>query len=258
MPPTIRIGSQGVYVVQWQKILGIKDDGIFGRITFLATKIWQSEHNLVADGIVGPKTWCCAGLAPTIPPPSFLDGIQFIPAKYYTKFSGIRKIDVIIIHVTQNKEQPNTAKGLAHWATQYMPPKKEVSWHFIADNTQIIQSVSENDIAWHCGRVNGYSIGIEIVGMSDQTVEQWHDDYSENELLHTAKLCAILCMRHNLPVQRPSLDEVRNKTARGILGHWDITEAFKIDGGHSDPGFNFPWNEYLQTINHNYNNLKTI
>jgi N-acetyl-anhydromuramyl-L-alanine amidase AmpD len=257
MPPTIHLGSLGVYVAQWQKIIGAMADGIFGKQTELATKSWQTVHGLVADGVVGPKTWAAAGQTPTIPPPSFIDNIPFIKARYYTKHYSPRQIELIIIHVTQNQERPGTAKALAQWATQPMPPKKEVSWHFIADSMDLIQGVDENDEAWHAGRVNGYTIGIEHVGMSDQTIEQWNDDFSTSELLRTAKLCATLCMRHNLSVQRPSLDAIRNRTARGIVGHWDITKAFEIYGGHTDPGFNFPWDNYLQNIQHNYNNLKT-
>jgi N-acetyl-anhydromuramyl-L-alanine amidase AmpD len=259
MPPTIHIGSLGVFVKQWQKIVGTKDDGIFGKMTLMATKLWQTSHSLVADGIVGPKTWAMAGMTPTIRPPSFIEDIPFIPAKYYTKYSGVRQIDLILIHVTQNQERPNTAIGLAEWAKSGdMPKGKEVSWHFIADNAHIIQSISENNIAWHAGRVNAYSIGIEIVGMSNQSIEEWEDNYSDSELLHTAKLCAILCMRHNLPVQRPTINAIRDKTGRGIAGHWDITKAFAIKGGHIDPGFNFPWDNYLQTIKHNYDSLKII
>jgi peptidoglycan hydrolase-like protein with peptidoglycan-binding domain len=66
---TIRNGSKGPDVVAWQKFLGLPADGIFGPQTVLATVAWQKTHPpLVADGIVGPKTWEMAEkVGPTTP-----------------------------------------------------------------------------------------------------------------------------------------------------------------------------------------------
>lgn len=58
--PTIRRGSTGADVIEWQHIIGQKADGIFGPVTDAATRTWQKAHGLVVDGIVGPKTWAAA------------------------------------------------------------------------------------------------------------------------------------------------------------------------------------------------------
>ena len=61
--PTIKKGSSGKAVKIWQIIIGATPDGVFGPITEANTRKWQSQHldangnKLVADGIVGPKTW---------------------------------------------------------------------------------------------------------------------------------------------------------------------------------------------------------
>jgi Glycosyl hydrolases family 25/Putative peptidoglycan binding domain len=70
--PTIREGSTGQYVEEWQTDLtdvankqgdtalnpgGI--DGIFGPHTDRATRAYQWSRGLVNDGIVGPITWSC-------------------------------------------------------------------------------------------------------------------------------------------------------------------------------------------------------
>ena len=62
--PTLRRGSKGESVKECQTLLekagysvgpcGI--DGDFGRATLAAVKAFQSDHGLVVDGIVGPKT----------------------------------------------------------------------------------------------------------------------------------------------------------------------------------------------------------
>lgn len=59
---TIRRGSVGPAVAEWQRVLAISDDGVFGPATERATKAWQAEHELAADGVVGPKTWIACGL----------------------------------------------------------------------------------------------------------------------------------------------------------------------------------------------------
>lgn len=65
---TVKSGSHGEDVKTLQKklkSLGYKDssgkelvaDGIFGKNTEYALKIFQKKMNLIADGIAGPKTW---------------------------------------------------------------------------------------------------------------------------------------------------------------------------------------------------------
>lgn len=61
--PTLKPGSRGAFVADLQDqlhelryFLG-KIDGHFGPITKEAVVAFQVDHDLVADGIVGPKTW---------------------------------------------------------------------------------------------------------------------------------------------------------------------------------------------------------
>jgi murein L,D-transpeptidase YcbB/YkuD len=63
--PTLRQGSSGPPVLQWQGVLmasgiSLTMDGQFGPETIAATKAWQSAHGLTADGVVGPQTWAKA------------------------------------------------------------------------------------------------------------------------------------------------------------------------------------------------------
>jgi hypothetical protein len=55
--PTLRRGSQGDLVKQVQGILKLNADGIFGGATEAAIRSFQRAHNMIPDGIVGPKTW---------------------------------------------------------------------------------------------------------------------------------------------------------------------------------------------------------
>jgi hypothetical protein len=53
----LKKGGTGPEVEELQKILGIKVDGDFGPATKLAVMKYQAQNDLIADGIVGSKTW---------------------------------------------------------------------------------------------------------------------------------------------------------------------------------------------------------
>lgn len=53
----IKEGSRGNNVVLIQKTVGVTSDGIFGPNTKKAVIKFQLKHNLIGDGVVGPKTW---------------------------------------------------------------------------------------------------------------------------------------------------------------------------------------------------------
>lgn len=55
--PTLRRQSAGPWVKVVQSRLGLNEDGIFGPHTEAAVRKFQRDHELVPDGIVGPKTW---------------------------------------------------------------------------------------------------------------------------------------------------------------------------------------------------------
>ena len=54
---TLKQGSRGADVKLLQSKLGITADGIFGKQTKAAVIAYQESHLLIADGIVGVKTW---------------------------------------------------------------------------------------------------------------------------------------------------------------------------------------------------------
>lgn len=64
---TLRMGSRGADVTYLQQCLTAKGygvgsiDGIFGNRTLNAVRAFQTKNGLVADGIVGNKTWTALG-----------------------------------------------------------------------------------------------------------------------------------------------------------------------------------------------------
>lgn len=99
-PPTLRRGISGEHVREWQRILGtVVVDGEFGPTTEAATKEWQAEHGLKADGIVGPRTWTAAetDLPETIPPaaPSLTLRVQGGPEEWAQLVQTITTAEIV-------------------------------------------------------------------------------------------------------------------------------------------------------------------
>ncbi len=55
--PVLRIGAKGNITKLLQEKLGVNADGDFGQLTKQAVINFQYAKGLVADGVVGPKTW---------------------------------------------------------------------------------------------------------------------------------------------------------------------------------------------------------
>jgi peptidoglycan hydrolase-like protein with peptidoglycan-binding domain len=55
--PTLRRGDKGELVMTVQRSCGVEPTGDFDAKTEAAVRQFQREHDLVPDGIVGPKTW---------------------------------------------------------------------------------------------------------------------------------------------------------------------------------------------------------
>lgn len=159
------------------------------------------------------------------------------------------KPSLIVIHTAECGEVASAADSLAKWDAGKDRPK--ASWHFAVADADITCSVDPKLCAWHAGPVNGYSIGIEHAGKAAQTEQQWHDEYSTNQLRLSAMLVAVLCEIYQIPVtlldsEHIALEHRAGRQPRGICGHIDITHA--LGGTHTDPGPNFPWGEYLDRV----------
>jgi len=176
----------------------------------------------------------------------------FVESKYLNRAHRPQStsIDNIVIHTMESAEKPGTALNVANWfANKSAPtyPAPQASAHYCVDNKQIVQCVLECDVAWHAPGANHNGIGIEHSGIAAQSDAQWHDDYSKGVLKLSARLVAKLCLRFSIPVQRLSVGELR-AGGRGICGHIDCTNAFSNGRGHTDPGPNFPWDEYIAMV----------
>ncbi len=240
---TLKYRDSGKDVKEWQTFLNIKSVGIFDKVTLSATKKFQSENGLVPDGIVGPKTQSKAE--------EILLGNQtlkykFIECKNYTRCQRT-EVKWIVIHSMEAPEKEQTALAVASWGAGANAP--QASWHYAIDANEIIQCVPEECVAWHAPGANKLGIGLEHAGYAKQIRDEWLDEYSKKMLILSAKLCAEICKRWNIPAEYVDADGlVAGKS--GITTHRAVTYAFK-KGTHLDPGKFFPMDWYLEKVKEN-------
>ena len=171
----------------------------------------------------------------------------FIQAKHYTVGRSGHMPKLIVIHTMETPETENRAHNVAVWFAGATAP--QASAHYMVDDKTVYGSVKETDTAWAVDDfdLNTKSISIEHAGTASQHATDWADAYSKGELNVSAKLAAEIAKRYNIPVVRLTPSDILAGKS-GFCGHADITAAKKIAGGHTDPGVNFPWVNYLSIV----------
>lgn len=147
---TIRQGSRGNDVKHLQTYLHLMADGIFGPLTEEAVKEFQKSHGLVADGIVGAKTWA------------------IIEADEAKKVASIvkskRNIKEIIIHCSDTPEGKDfTVADIRAWhkARNF----SDIGYHYVIYRDGSVHLGRDINIAGaHCTNHNTISIGICYIG----------------------------------------------------------------------------------------------
>lgn len=140
---TIKKGSRGNDVKTLQKMLHLLEDGIFGVLTEEAVKEFQKANGLVADGVVGEKTWA-----------KLTGGV--VPSK--------RTIKEIIVHCTATPEGKDyTVETIRSW--HKAQGWADIGYHHVIYRDGSVHDGRNIDIAGaHCTGHNSYSIGIVYVG----------------------------------------------------------------------------------------------
>lgn len=136
----LKLGSRGTQVVDLQKRLHLKEDGIFGPLTEEAVKDFQKENHLVPDGVVGAATWARLGVP-----------------------SG-RMINEIIVHCSATPEGKDfTVEDIRGW--HLARGFSDIGYHYVIyrDGT-VHKGRSESVIGAHCTGHNSHSIGVCYIG----------------------------------------------------------------------------------------------
>lgn len=242
---TLKKGCKGDEVKTLQKLLNKEGynlvvDSDFGQKTHDVLVAWQKAHGLVADGIVGPKTWAALGVqeATTTNSKCVDPSVVYAPLSCCITKAPNRSIKYLAIHYTAGASSaPGRAKSMkAGWEK-----RKRASADFGCDDRDIVQFNPDlkNYKCWSVGdKKNPYSgggrlyriatnantISIEMcsnlkAGYDSSKVnhEGWY--FTEATLSNAVKLAKILMKKFNIPLERVVRHyDISGKVCPGVVG----------------------------------------
>ena len=252
----LKLGSKGLEVKKLQEFLNILADGKFGKGTEKAVKKYQSQNNLISDGIVGPVTLDYMGLISTDNSESvyttFNDLLihkHYLPKGEYKE--GNIEPEFLFLHHTAGWNNPY--RTIDHWGrdnrgavcTQFVLGGQSVKGNDDQYDGTLVQAFPEGNYGWHLGR-NGNqkmhvnSVGIEVNNfgyivdgktyagtrvVEDQIVtldkpfkghKTWHR-YSDAQIEALRLWILYIADRDNIDVTKGLVEEVKAKGADGFL-----------------------------------------
>lgn len=185
--------------------------------------------------------------------------IPFEQAMFFQPVSenAPRRPRVIVLHSMEAPEKPGTALSVARYFANGCPDAggnlRIASAHYCIDPVQVVQSVQCKDVAYGAKGFNQLGIHVEHAGYARQSFSEWTSPDDLSELQLSAQLCfEVLMPKYKISAKWLTVTELRNAKSNiyvtGFTTHADITTAFKIEGGHTDPGPGFPKDLYMTFI----------
>lgn len=238
----LKKGMVGDDIKMLQQFLKIAVDGAFGIQTENAVKKWQAENGLVADGIVGVKTWTKISDFKAV-----AEGIIYNPLKVHITNSPNRPIEYIAIHYTAGA---SSKQGSARNCKKVFE-SREASADFAVDDVEIIQFNPDlkNNYCWAVGdtkkinlgnnlykiATNKNTISIEIcsnlkygTSASVPNHEGWY--FTGEALRNAAELCKILMKKYNIPFENIIRHyDISRKMCPGVIG-WNNENIYTTAG----------------------------
>ena len=202
---TLKKGMNGLHVQGLQELLHIYPDGKFGPLTEEAVKEFQKAHGLVADGIVGAKTWAALKSA----------------EKGELKKST-RTINEIIVHCSATPEGKDyTLDTIRQWHLQR--GFSDIGYHYVIHPDGKVEEGRDVNIAGaHCSGHNSKSIGICYIGGMTADNKKAKDTRTEEQ--RTMLLWLLVKMRNLYPSAK--IHGHRDFAAKACPS-FDATEEYK-------------------------------
>ena len=201
----LKKGMSGLHVQGLQHLLHIYPDGKFGPLTEEAVKEFQTAHGLVADGIVGAKTWAALKSAE--------DGV-------FKK--STRVINEIIVHCSATPEGKDyTLDTIRQWHRQR--GFSDIGYHYVIHPDGTVEEGRDVNIAGaHCSGHNSKSIGICYIGGMTADNKKAKDTRTEEQRTNLKAL--LMAMRKLYPSAK--IHGHRDFAAKACPS-FDATEEYK-------------------------------
>jgi hypothetical protein len=153
-------------------------------------------------------------------------------------------VSLVVLHST---EGPNVTGSAGAVAGYFGAAPIQASAHVTVDDYEAAGSVDWTDTAWHAGKrvINDRSIGIEHCGYASWGRGDWLAHRATIE--RSAAITGALCARYDIPAMFLTVDQLAAGAA-GICTHADVTAAYRVPGGHVDPGPGFPRDVWLSEL----------
>lgn len=150
-------------------------------------------------------------------------------------------ISLIVLHDTESKNYPNSAKDLEGVAGWFANPASQVSAHVIVDSDgQSARCVADQNKAWHCAGYNSPALGIEQCGFAEQAF------WSRTEWMESARWIAQWSHEFHIPIRRAIV-------SNGVVIQSGVTTHRKlgaVGGGHVDCGLHYPLRKVIKQARH--------
>ena len=145
-----------------------------------------------------------------------------------------------IRHIVLHDTEGGTAESVA---AMFASPKATASTQIVVDENECYRMVPDKVIPWGAPGVNTTGLHIEQCGFASWTRQQWL--LHEVTLRRSAAKAARWAHMYDIPLRwvGPAGLLVRRK---GVTTHRDASIAFRIFGGHTDPGPSFPKDKWMQ------------
>jgi N-acetyl-anhydromuramyl-L-alanine amidase AmpD/prophage tail gpP-like protein len=187
-----------------------------------------------------------------------LGPVKFLQAKFYRPDSMV-VVKFIVVHTTESAQVDGGAENNANYFAYQIPDYG--SAHYVVDNNSIVQCVKLTDGAYGVigtDAVNGVSLNNECIhiehvgctnavsGVADSPTD-WTNGYTQYMLVNSTALAAKLARQFGIPTQHLTVAQIQAGQS-GFVGHKDLNDAFNDGEGHTDPGPNWPWSQYMNMV----------
>ncbi len=112
------------------------------------------------------------------------------------------------------------------------------STHYGIDDDSIQQYLELTIIPWGAPYANTQGVHIEQMGAASWSTAEWKSK-AKGTLDRSAWLVAYLSKKLSIPI-RTLTDAQVKAGSKGVTTHKQVTRAYGVYGGHTDPGENYP------------------